>query len=56
MPDPDDDVITIEPGDGDEIEKKNQTIALTAMGNEFGAAAANRVRRSDQLSGDSQAM
>lgn len=37
-------------------EPGNLAVAMTAMGNEFGAAAANRVRRSDQLSGDSQAM
>jgi hypothetical protein len=34
----------------------NLTVALTSLGNEFGAGAANRMRRSDQLSGDSQAM
>ncbi len=38
------------------VEDGNLQIALTGMANEFGAAAGRRTTRSDQLSGDSQAM
>jgi hypothetical protein len=38
------------------MESSNLQLALTAMGNEFGAAAAARVRGADQLAGDSQRM
>lgn len=37
-------------------EPGNLTTAMTAMANEFGAGAARRANRADQLSGDSQAM
>lgn len=37
-------------------EQGNLTIALTAMAQEFGAAAAHRVRRFDQLGADAGAM
>lgn len=43
------------PGE-EEMEPNNLTIALTSLGNEFGAAAAARVRSADQLAGDSQRM
>ena len=39
-----------------EMEQNNMVIALTAMGNEFGAAAARRVNRFDQLGADAGAM
>lgn len=38
------------------MEKENVTVAMTAMGNEFGAAAARRVNSADQLASDSQRM
>ena len=37
-------------------EPGNLQVAMTAMANEFGASAARRSSRADQLSGDSQAM
>lgn len=37
-------------------EAGNQQVALTAMMNEFGAAAASRVRRYDQLGADAASM
>ena len=45
------------PGEGeDKMEEKNLTVALTALGTEFGAAAARRVAAADQLASDSQRM
>ena len=44
-----------EEGDVD-METENLKIALTSLGNEFGAAAARRVASADQLSSDSQRM
>ena len=38
------------------MEPCNLQVALTAMGNEFGAAAASRVRRFDQLGADAASM
>lgn len=38
------------------MESENLKVALTAMGNEFGAAAARRVGAADQLASDSQRM
>ena len=38
------------------MEPSNLQVALTAMGNEFGAAAAARVRRFDQLAADASSM
>lgn len=37
-------------------EQGNLAVAMTGLGNEFGAAAARRVNSADQLSGDSQRM
>jgi len=37
-------------------EHGNVTVALTAMADEFGAAAASRVRRFDQIAADSSSM
>lgn len=37
-------------------EAGNMQVAMTGMANEFGASAARRSSRADQLSGDSQAM
>ena len=39
-----------------QYEKGNLQLALTALGNEFGAASAARVRRFDQLAADSSSM
>ena len=45
------------PGEGeDKMEANNLNIAMTAMGNEFGAAGARRVNSADQLASDSQRM
>lgn len=38
------------------MEPANATLALTALGNEFGAAAGSRVRRFDQSAADANAM
>ena len=38
------------------MDKDNLLVAMTAMGNEFGAAAARRVNRFDQLGADAAAM
>jgi hypothetical protein len=38
------------------FEPGNLAVAMTTLGQEASAAAGNRIRRSDQLSGDSQAM
>lgn len=38
------------------MEPSNLSVAMTGMGNEFGAAAARRVVSADQLAGDSQRM
>ena len=38
------------------MEEKNLGVAMTAMGNEFGAAAARRVNAADQLASDSERM
>lgn len=38
------------------MEENNLSIAMTAMGNEFGSAAARRVNRFDQLGADAAAM
>lgn len=40
----------------DVMEHGNHVVALTAMGQEFGAAAARRVNAADQLSNDAQRM
>lgn len=37
-------------------EQGNLTVALTGMANEFGASAARRTQRADQLGADSAAM
>jgi hypothetical protein len=37
-------------------EQGNLTVALTAMANEFGAAAARRTQRADQVGADASAM
>jgi hypothetical protein len=39
-----------------EAEANNMQVALTAMANEFGASAARRTQRADQLAGDSDRM
>ena len=39
-----------------QYEGGNLQVALTALGNEFGAAAASRVRRFDQLAADASSM
>jgi hypothetical protein len=38
------------------MEANNLQVAMTALGNEFGAAAARRVGAADQLASDSQRM
>lgn len=59
---PDDGVSEIpHPVEGDEmandiVEQGNLTVALTGMANEFGASAARRTQRADQLAGDASAM
>lgn len=39
-----------------EAEQNNMVVALTAMANEFGASAARRTQRADQLAGDADRM
>jgi len=48
--------IPVVTGEGSEMEPLNLQVALTAMGNEFGAAAARRVTLADQLGADSARM
>lgn len=48
--------IPIDSGGEKQMEPSNLSVAMTAMGNEFAAAAARRTIRADQLAGDSSAM
>lgn len=38
------------------VDEGNLAVAMTALANEFGASAARRASRADQLAGDSSAM
>jgi hypothetical protein len=49
-------VLEIKKGEKMEAEANNMSVALTAMAQEFGAAAGRRVNAADQLSSDSQRM
>lgn len=49
-------VLEINKGEKMEAEANNMSVALTAMAQEFGAAAGRRVNAADQLSSDSQRM
>lgn len=60
MADPNDDTLEVPIGENmpqpEIAESGNMTIAMTAMANEFGAAAARRAGRFDQLGADAAAM
>ena len=61
---PEVDEVTLEVGDDEEnempgpalAESGNMTVSMTAMANEFGAAAGRRVHRFDQLGADSSSV
>ena len=48
--------ITLQENEMTAAESNNMSVALTAMAQEFGAAAGRRVNQADQLSADSQRM
>lgn len=65
MPDKTDDVLELDHGEHEDqsgetdmasTEEGNLQVALTAMANEFGAAAGRRTAAADQLASDSQRM